>query len=74
MVDAVGANICDAFDYPGGLQSLWCHRPEELTFRALGDLAASVFLSGPHSATELTESARHLQPRNPAFVHLHAER
>lgn len=67
-----GASLCSSFDYhpEGGLQSVWCHRPQTVTLKALADVASvPVFLSGPHSETELELKSRDTFGHyNPAFV------
>lgn len=54
--DAIDKSQCDAFDYGagGGIQTLWCHRPNMMPVDAISKLAGvDYFLSGPHSKSEL---------------------
>ena len=61
----------DFDDFPnGGMQNLWCHRPPDFTFAALGaEASVPVFLSGPHTKSRLSlADEKTFGHYNPAFV------
>jgi hypothetical protein len=62
---------CADYDYfpEGGLQNLWCHRPDRVTVAALHALAGvEIFSSGPHKNDTLDLESDSFGHYNPAFV------
>jgi hypothetical protein len=63
---------CEFYDYfpQGGIQSFWCHRPEDLDIGSIRKLAGvDIFVAGPHKSDSLAFGVPNDFGRyNPAFV------
>lgn len=65
-------NRCSGYDYfpNGGIQTFWCHRPEDLDLAQIRALAGvNIFQSGPHTKDTLALGNPHAFGHyNPAFA------